>query len=513
MDLTLAQNVFGISEFYTYLYTGIFIFISMIIIFWSWYLKKRNFLFYNRWFLFVVVFISIIFILPFSSLVNFEPFGINGNNSLWYKQILQISILIGNIFMILLVLFLMISIPIGIIRNIIVIIEQKNTIALFWKSFLWFTFLSLISLTLINLYRFLPIFDFDMSNDPLKSFTYGTNPVGLGSNFNNEGYWPFFVTNFLIKYFFTGNFNIKDNVNSNYEINPEALNQGIPIFAILVICIFSISFLIGIYLGWNATKNSKHIKKLNNIKKKTDKPLKFILAFLPVATFSFFSESLLRSISGTFVRLGIVFLILLLAWIIIFFMSGMSAILRLKLKIKTYFQEILRLLIDAFKKNDFEKSIYDLNAFIDKRVFEDNNLEKDKYTKNKVSEFYHFSYIAESVVFSLVMVGYLSFSPTNGYGATSNVNSAQYWILLYLGALFTMYGSYEVPGIAVVSQNSIASCALNVMGGVNAGIFAPFAITFNRFRVVLNLNYILLLTAFSTSRDFRRELAKENKKI
>ncbi|MBQ3621288.1 hypothetical protein II941_00445 [bacterium] len=75
----------------------------------------------------------------------------------------------------------------------------------------------------------------------------------------------------------------------------------------------------------------------------------------------------------------------------------------------------------AFRRSDYNKEIKFTRDFLLTHCY------KEQQTNNIIrKEYAQLTYIAETVIFPLILIGYLSFMPTNGYSVTSAVNSAGY---------------------------------------------------------------------------------------
>ena len=75
----------------------------------------------------------------------------------------------------------------------------------------------------------------------------------------------------------------------------------------------------------------------------------------------------------------------------------------------------------AFRRSDYNKEIKFTRDFLLTHCY------KEQQTNNIIrKEYAQLTYIAETVIFPLILIGYLSFMSTNGYSATSAVNSAGY---------------------------------------------------------------------------------------
>ena len=75
----------------------------------------------------------------------------------------------------------------------------------------------------------------------------------------------------------------------------------------------------------------------------------------------------------------------------------------------------------AFKRSNYDKEIRFAKEFLLTHCY------KEQETNNLIRrEYAQLTYIAETVIFPLILIGYLSFMPTNGYSVTSAVNNAGY---------------------------------------------------------------------------------------
>lgn len=507
----IFQEIFGISSKNVYIFVGIFLFFTILLVVAQLLIKKHNKK-YLAYLPFCSIFLALIIVLPFEAKVNYVSWGntYNGvtNNSIWYAQIMQFAILFGNVYMVMLVIFLFVAMFFNIIKTMYTIVSAREYVN-FFKYTLIFCLISISMLLLINLYRVFPIFSYDMSNNPESSFINYGSPIGINT-FKGEGYWPFFITNFLISYFFTGNYDVLNNINSNYDIYHQVANPSLPIQVPIVLGLFSLAFIIGCIIGY-FRPNDEYCK---NIIIKTNKfnnrLLNIIYSCLSVASLSFFSESLLQSQIGTWMHIVFVFIIMLLAWFTIYLVSSLMIIYTHKISFIEYYKIFISYLFQAFKRNnlddnEFKKANDIINSNIYSKYYHFMN------EKSIVSEEYkQLGYIAETTIFPIILIGYLSFMPTNGWMFTSNCNTVGYWFAMFFGSYFCYLGSYGLSGISTVGQNMQASCAFNVMCGTNTGIFGPFGFIMNKFRIQIDLNYLFIIYTFQ---DFKIIRENRNKKI
>ncbi len=540
-----AQEIFGISTWQCYVFVGIFLFFVAILIVAQLFisklrkktslsstkindpnqllgkkaqtllkLKKINWMAYLP---FVSLILSLIIVLPFEAKVGYVPWGnsYNGitNNylhgDLWYAQILQFTIVIGNIYMIFLVIFLISALFFNIMKTMYKVTVNKE-----WRNFIKYTlvfvFISISMLLLINLYRVFPIYNYDMNNNPNVAFTLCGSPIGI-HGFNGEGYWPFFITNFLIAYFFTGNYDVSFNGNANYDLTHPQANPALPVQVPIVLGLFSLAFIIGIILGLAKPNYQSYLNFSEKAKKFNNKALNIVYACLSVASLSFFSESLLQSQIGTWMHLTFVFILMIIAWVIFYLMSGAIVMTTYRMSFKTYFKEFMVYMHQAFKRNSLDNKEFKLlEEFINKKVhvFHQTLLDKDI-----TDDYKQITYISETVIFPLALIGYLSFLPSNGWMFTSNVNTAGYWFAMFFGSFFCFVGTYGISGMASVAQNMQASTAFNVMCGTNTGIFGPYGFIMNKFRVQIDLNFLFSLIAIEDKKTLKQTSTSSNKTI
>lgn len=489
MYSNIAQKIFGISTTNTYIFVAFFIFLLLLILILQIYFSKNKILPYLP---FLAVIFSLILVLPFESKVNFISWGNQKdgytNNFLWYKQILQFSIILGNIYMIFLVSTLIIAMIFGIINKMFHV-SSFNLWKDFSRDFLLFLVISIFTLLLINLYRVFPIYKYDMNNNPYLAFVNDTSLYGM-SQFQNEGYWPYFISNFLIFYFFTGNFKTVDNINSSYLSNHMIENSAIPIQVSLIIPIFCIAFIIGILLGLKHKNNSYKIDNFLRKKiKKTNSCLRVINFFLPMATFSFFTESLLQSQIGTWMHLVFVFLLMIISWLLIYIFSTLFVVRKYKISFFTYWRIFGIYLKKSLIKNELNEDYWFYNKLISFKIIKSQeNTSFSKFKKENIS----ILTISETIIFPIILIGYLSFMPTNGWIFTSACNNFVYWIMMWLGSFFCFIGTTNIFNVPNAAQNMQASCAFNVMCGTNTGIFAPFGLLMHKVRTQINLNLLFL---------------------
>ena len=495
-NTNILQNIFGMSSGNVYIFVGIFLSFVFILIVLQIVLKKIR----KHWITylpFIAIFFSLIIVLPFEAKVNYLPWGWSKDGiantcqggMLWYAQIMQFAIVIGNFYMIFLVIFLLIAMFFNLIKNVFLAFYLHDTYKLL-RYFLIFIGISICVLLLINLYRVFPIYQYDMNNNPAISFVGCGSPVGI-KGFNGQGYWPFFISNFLIAYFFTGNFNVIANTNIAYSANTFMQNNALPIQVPIILGLFSLAIIIGFICSKVVVNHQQFLKITKKIQSVNNSMLNIVYACLTVASFSFFSESLLQSQIGTWLHLSFVFLLMIICWLIFYIFSYIFSVSFYHLSPKQYLKVLVQYLHHAFKRSNYDKEIKLTRDFLLTHCY------KEQQTNNIIrKEYAQLTYIAETVIFPLILIGYLSFMPTNGYSVTSAVNSAGYWIAMFYGSFCCFAGSFGISNISTVAQNIQASCAFNVMCGTNTGIFGPFGFIMNKFRVQINLNFLLMLVAF-----------------
>ena len=96
---------------------------------------------------------------------------------------MQFAIVVGNIYMIFLVIFLISALFFNIIKTMYYVTLKKDW-ATFFRHTLIFMGFSISMLLLINLYRVFPLYNYDMNNNPNVSFIICGSPIGI-SNFNH----------------------------------------------------------------------------------------------------------------------------------------------------------------------------------------------------------------------------------------------------------------------------------------------------------------------------------------
>ncbi|MBQ5500902.1 MAG: hypothetical protein IIT81_01670 [Mycoplasmataceae bacterium] len=504
-----AQEVFGMSTTNCYIFVGIFFLFVIGLIIAQILIKKLH----KKWVSylpFVSLILSIIITLPFQAKVGYVSWGNSydgitndyAHGDLWYAQIMQFAIVVGNIYMIFLVIFLISALFFNIIKTMYYVTLKKDW-ATFFRHTLIFMGFSISMLLLINLYRVFPLYNYDMNNNPNVSFIICGSPIGI-SNFNHQGYWPFFITNFLIAYFFTGNYDVQYNVNANYDALHQIQNPALPVQVPIVLCLFSLAFIIGIILGYAKPNNKSYEAFAEKATKINNACLNAVYACLSVATLSFFSESLLQSQIGTWLHITFVFVMFFIGWVYVLIINYLIVPIAYKKSFGSYFINFNKYLFQAAKRNklnddEFNHAINFINTNL-------RNTYKFNLGKEVETEYKKLAFIGETIIFAMALIGYLSFLPVNGWAFTSAVNTAGYWFAMFFGSYYCFVGSYGIVGISTVAQNMQASCAFNVMCGTNTGIFGSFGIVMNKIRVQIDLSFLFMLIALKD----RKILIKNN---
>ncbi len=455
---TINSNIFNITSSLSIDFVVILVLGIVLITCLGAYLNYKKYKWYHpRFLIYFSTILAAIIGLVFASFNDFKPLSETSDE--WLRQAILFVAAIGNFYMMLLFVAIIIVAPINIIYNLKKWMSHPHPLKSFWKLSYYFIIFSAITLCATQLLWILPGFAYDST---ANFATVGNNPI------NNNMSWFYFTSRWLF-----------DNV-----IYTQWFAWGFILYLVLCIMIASIVVFCTRYNN-HFSANYWKDKRI-----KIEKPT-FFVHFLSFMAFIFILQNIMMNPLGLVFHLIDIIIILAATTILIMFVISILGSIKSRRSYFYYVKLMWYVYIKTIKSTDTEKSLAKLKE-VDASQQRLKMCSLDKINSSNVN----FYGIASNYIFPIVFTVYLGFVNNYNFETTSFeiVNHWQFWITMIIGTYLSSLIFSNSHYNNTILNNGSALAAFSITAGVQTGVFNVYTKVLAHMRSVIALQVIVYET-------------------